>query len=592
MDPFEALDPYFHSNDPEFLTGDSTEPTIPLYNAAYAMYENSVNSRQQSDQGSIYSSTSNTVPGSRTSVALGTPPSSRPSHEGSKRSGQYSHPQLKRQRPSDLSTGFRGSIGIPEQDSLEKTFFEFCNALNIDSISALPMHGETTLNIQPEMMELSKNASATDPFVCNEVESMLMTHFINEVAPLMDCYCASPIFSSLLPKLAAFDGSGLILNCIYACSALFLHYLKPQEFDIKFCLRFHNAALQQLRVKIGDISKINALCLVASVLLNFESQMFDEFQKETDENVSPMHNNKTYGSWILFMDVLSEFIQAQKIANLETDSFVQTCFWTIISHEYLLCIKSHKPTFFAMRSHSHNPEVAFQFHADPISPVEKSVEHIVHDFFSPYDIDLSMLSPDSFHAKDSTWWLHLSIFNLLQNNNFVNHPYVETHNDFANDKITKYWLHLKRRNEDFAVCLPETCKKIINVPADNKERMFPRIMLCDTQSTLIFLNHHLSCILLYVGLFRTSVLRCGNTPLDSPATDLNEFLTHPKNVTNLLRFHSTEIIGCLLTQSDHHLMLINTVGHFKMAVKYLNPADTEDSKELSEYQNNLYNKFG
>lgn len=439
------------------------------------------------------------------------------------------------------------------------------------------------------MVDPSKNASATDPFVCNEVESMLVTHFIYEVAPLMDCYCASPIYSSLLPKVAAFDDSGLILNCIYACSALFLHYLKPQEFDIKFCLRFHNAALQQLRVKISDFSKINALCLVASVLLNFESQMFDEFQGEADESVYPLHNNKTYGSWILFMDVLTELIHSRNITSFETDSFVQTCFWTIISHEYLLCIKLHEPTFFAMHSHSSNPEVAFQFHAPTISPVEKSLEHIVHDLFAPYDIDLSLLSPESLQAKDSTWWLHLSMFNLLQNNNFVNHPYVETHDDCVNDRITKKWLHLKHRNEDFAVCLPETCKKVINVPADNKERKFPRIMLSDTQSTLIFLNHHLSCILLYVGLFRTSVLRHGSTAVENPVFDFNDFLTHPKNITNLLKFHSTEIIGCLLTQSDHHLMLINTVGHFKTAVKYLNPAESQDLKELSDYLRNLYN---
>ncbi|ODV94934.1 hypothetical protein PACTADRAFT_50776 [Pachysolen tannophilus NRRL Y-2460] len=464
------------------------------------------------------------------------------------------------------------------------------------------------LEIDSENIEKS---DGSDPYICDPLDALLLDNFINNISAWLDIYCSVPFFTKLLPHIALFEESGMIMNCMLSCGALYLHRDQPNTYDSAFSMKYYNTALKQMSMELGEKNRILTRTLISSVLLNLYESFAGDFLDINQLNhitgsriiLLEILNNEANSKKVQFRKkknrdsnsfLLSEKyvkkIDLNKVYSLENTEFLESLFWIITINDLTDSLKWELPNRWSLQ----NPNTTILTLAPPSTLHDQLFNSKISEYLSRYfDVDFKS-SDGSFCAeKDDLWWLRKSAFDLEMINDFLNQNFCLTQDDFVSQKMVKKWIELKKIVDSFGKAIPQSLRKIgYNKYSDNKyeaengEKLnsnFPMVLFKDETSALININYHLSCLLLYESLItRTELYIDGRNTSSSIAYLFSErdfkFLSVSKNIHKLMKFHSKQIVAILLSYYKNLTVWALSLGHFKYAVRYL----TRDPKYFKE----------
>ncbi|CDK27232.1 unnamed protein product [Kuraishia capsulata CBS 1993] len=422
-----------------------------------------------------------------------------------------------------------------------------------------------------------------EPYICDDTEAMLLETFVDKVAIWLDLYSPIPLFSDLVARVSVIESSGILRNCIFACSALYLHGSDPEAYDAGFCLKYHNAALQQLRINLASSERENPKLLLCSLILVVEGLFFGESQ-------TFMHH--IIGSWALLLEILdSNAVSGKKYGYL----FTQACFYTLTGVDFAFM------TRFGVMPVMDLQTSEFGCFSSANGLEARRLHDECQMLTSDHRVDFAIADESFLASRDKTWWLQESLFVLWESFRLRHIPYVESEEDVIGGFLAQKWLNLWQKIEDFEAMIPAKFAPLVyNSPASSpssgealvegdassssNKPMRMEIYFLIEQAAVIYMNMRYAKILLLESINRTGLIPTGHKKFKTVRRTKrgtrrlyagpvlrpdDELLDHSERRQFQVQY-AKEILGIAESYGSDSLVSVLCVGFVRHASRLLN----------------------
>ncbi|KAK6456589.1 uncharacterized protein RJT20DRAFT_45808 [Scheffersomyces xylosifermentans] len=351
------------------------------------------------------------------------------------------------------------------------------------STDELFKHFQDVLKIKKPERQATPSLHLT---VKSDLECQLLDVFVNHFSDSVDIFLEQEVFKKIVPDLALFDETNMILDSIFCLGSLILQNSKPEMLDASLPMKYYEKTIKSLRyhLSLPDVEEnkngIISRCLLSTIILCFFDAVF-------------VAKDSTYvrGAASMLSSILSKH-GTGKESLLKTSPFYQTCFWTMHLCDLKLSLKFDLPTMYSIQHFWRplDPEFFDGFKKFP-KPIVQEKE------FSLSTITLS---------RDITMWtLYRMLLCTSEINEYKNMVSVPSKGEIENHKSYNDWLALKSLLDDFQTEMPPSLKPIIYKPTSNS-RVYPTIYFKDERTALIGIYFKFSKILLYESLIQRAML--------------------------------------------------------------------------------------
>lgn len=385
----------------------------------------------------------------------------------------------------------------------------------------------------------------------NELERQLFDLFVNHLSKSIDIFFPQEVFRKIIPELAVYDETNMIVCSIFCLSSLMLQRMNPDKFDLSITIRYYHQTITSIRhyLSIPGIEEkdtgIMPRCLLSTILLCIYELFFVAIDSTYIKGAS---------------SILSSILMknSDKKSLLKDSPFYQTCFWPMLLCDLIFSLKYNSPSMYSIETFWKplDPEY-FDLYGDFSSYGSSKTEN---------DADLVKLTSTRINT---TWWIHKSIIDFSSITKFKNEITVLTKEDFESNRPYLEWLELKKNLDTFEKQMPLTIKPTI-YKSCSPDRLFPIIYFKDEATAIIGLNYKLAKIMLYEALIQ-------KTSLSEPLPKA-EFLKYPKQYPVKL---AKDIIGIIKTY-DANLSVWTVNAHALRSVAHYLQDDLEASRGLEE----------
>ena len=317
----------------------------------------------------------------------------------------------------------------------------------------------------------------------SELECQLFDLFVNNLSKCIDVYVPQEAFGKIIPELALYDETNMLLDSIFCLSSLIYQRMNADKVDASIPVKYYHQSIKSIRyyLSIPGIENnrgIISRCLLSTILLCVYELFFVAIDSTYVKGASSM---------------LSAVLSKQEAGHkslLKNSPFHQTCFWAIFYCDLILSLKFSLPSMYSI--------VDFWKPVDP--EYCESYESYNDSILSNSNKDKTdSVSSSNLTEESSMWWLHKSIINFSMINQFNNQVEVLTKEDFEGNKPFYSWLEFKTLIESFEMKLPVNLKPIIYKPT-SPTRLFPLVYFKDEVTAITCLNFKVSKISLYEAL--------------------------------------------------------------------------------------------
>lgn len=317
----------------------------------------------------------------------------------------------------------------------------------------------------------------------SELECQLLDLYLLNISKCFDVFVPQEAFGKIIPELALYDETNMLLDSIFCLSSLVYQRTKPDKIDASIPLKYYHQSIKSVRYHLSIPGVINnkgiiSRCLVSTIFLCVYELFFVAI-------------DSTYikGATSILSTILSKQEAGSK-SLLKNSPFHQSCFWVIFYCDLILSVKYSLPSMYSIEEFW-----------KPLDP----------EFCESYESynDSTSSNPNKARAdsgpgsnlteENSLWWLHKSIINFSLINQFNNQVVVLNKDDFESNKPFYSWLEFKTLIEEFEMKLPTSLKPIIYKPT-SQTRVFPLVYFKDEMTAIMCLNFKSSQISLYEGL--------------------------------------------------------------------------------------------
>lgn len=420
--------------------------------------------------------------------------------------------------------------------SLDSLFTCFLEVLNIDTARA-----DIT-----EVHEFS---------IESELELELFDLFVNNFACCIDVFLPQERFQKIIPELALYDETRMILDSIFCLSSLMLLRMRPDAIDQSYPLKYYQRSVKSIRYHLSlpdiDDNGILARCLISTNLLCIYELFFVAI-------------DSTYvkGAGSILLSILSKRNRSESLLK---NPFYETCFWAMFVCDLVLSLKFDSPSMYSLDRlwKTMDPEFFDEYENYSLyleDPASKGKE---------LDLFLSSL----LMTKQTTnWWQHKVMMLFCSITEFSNLYEVVTREDYETNKQFSQWLQLNRRLEEFEQHLPVPMKPIIQKPS-TKDRVFPLIYFKDEHTAIVGLNYKLAKISLHVTL-------CTKLKVQDKSLVDEEMAKYPDNYRVKL---ARDVVGVMQTYDSNLQIWPVNVHALRQAAKHIgdDPVAHEELMKLT-----------
>lgn len=391
------------------------------------------------------------------------------------------------------------------------------------------------------------------------LESQLFDLFVNHLADSIDIFLPYTAFRKVIPELALYDDTNMIVYSIYCVSSLMLQQVNPDKFDLSLTIRYYHQAIKAIRYYLSipgieDNDKgIIAGCLLSTILLCIYELFFVAIDSTYIKGASSI--------------LTSILMKKQRNKSLLKDSpFYQTCFWSMILCDLFLSMKSNSPNMYSIENFWKplDPEYFELYNEYPPCPSPKDDNDDIHNLTTV--------------KVDSIWWIHKAIMTFSSIFEFKNEIDVLTKEDFESNRRYFEWLELKNNLDNFEKQMPSTIKPTIYKTC-SADRLFPIIYFKDEHTAIVGLNYKLARLALYECLLQKTNLKDALV-----REELSKYSrTYPAKLTK-------DIIGIMKTYDANITMWTINIHTIRHIAHYLHD-DPEAFKGLEELIENLMSSY-
>ncbi len=177
--------------------------------------------------------------------------------------------------------------------------------------------------------EMHIDHEITEPLAVKVVEA-----YVNNFSKWMDIPFCLLFFKEVLPSVALYDNTGLILSAIKTCGAVYLHRSDSSCYPQDFALTFLNTTTSMLNEELVKPDRCLHRCLIVSVLLNLSTIIFDPIIEHTSHfptSLSLLHEIKNTPS----------FYASSRDAAYPFDSQItRYCFWPLVFSDLFVSLRN------------------------------------------------------------------------------------------------------------------------------------------------------------------------------------------------------------------------------------------------------------
>lgn len=341
-------------------------------------------------------------------------------------------------------------------------------------------HFQEVLGIQNPRIDIKKRYEV---MLQTPLERYLFDFFVHRIALFIDTFLVHEFFQIIVPELALYDETRMILDSMLCLSSLISQRMNPLSVDALCPYDYYqkcvysvgkNVALDKSKDPDG---KILARCLISTNLLCIYEMFF-----------VAVDSVYVKGAGGIFATIMSKPDKPAGI--LKVSPFYYSCFWATIVCDLILSLKLEYPCTFSV-----------EWMWKSLDPTYDEYESYEAFLLDKTDIKDAVSDQSSFIVTNekTTWWLHKITLLLILVNDFHNHNDVISYEDFMGNKRFLKWLQLKEKLDEFEKRMPLYLKPLIFMPATTKDE-FPKIFFKDEKTVVAAINFRLAKLLIYAAL--------------------------------------------------------------------------------------------
>lgn len=411
-------------------------------------------------------------------------------------------------------------------------------------------HFREVLGITAARLEISQ---ACEFVLADDLEKTLFELFVDKLALFIDVFSSYDVFQKIVPELALYDESRMILDSMFCLSSLILQRTKPDAIDPLCPLKYYQRTVNSIRFHLSQPevespeSGMLARCLLGTCLLCIYELFF-------------IAVDSTYikGAASILMSILSKKNKNESL--LKTSPFYEACFWVTFVCDMILSMKLQIPNVYSL---------------------ERKWTTLDEDFFEdlnnyttyqddPKTIKDSVNNYSSFVVTRSTtvWWQHKI---MLINGAIIEYLHltdVLTRKDFESNKKLYQWQQLSKKLLEYERNMPVYLKPLIYMPS-SEDRVFPLLFFKDEHTAIAALHFKLSKLAMVESLYL-------NVLIQDTALLEAEFAKFPSGLKVKL---SKDILGILQTYDSNYKIWPVNVHSLRQASKCIEEG-TEEYKQL------------
>ena len=384
----------------------------------------------------------------------------------------------------------------------------------------------------------------------NDLECQLFDLYVHNLSSSFDVFLSQEVFQKVVPVLALYDETNMIIDSIFCLSSLMLQRIRPDKIEPSIPIKYYHQCIKSIRhylsmPEVEHNEGIISRCLLSTILLCIYEMFFVAIDSTYVKGAS---------------SILLSILAKQPKKNLLKESpFHEVCFLGIFVCDLILSLKFNIPSMYSIETFWKplDPEYfeSFdQYHPHPVGIENgKDEEVLVNNGILPKQCKL--------------WWLQKTVMNLSIINDFNNGIQVITRADFETNKPFHKWLELRTMLHEYEVNLPSALKPVIYI-SSGPGKIFPTIYFCDEITAIIGLNFKLLKLALYEAL----ILRNDT----SDATVLQEIKKYPPNYCKKL---CKDIIGIMRTYDGNTNVWSNNIHTVRQVARYI----ADESEAFDEF---------
>ncbi|CUM68136.1 uncharacterized protein PRCAT00005853001 [Priceomyces carsonii] len=376
------------------------------------------------------------------------------------------------------------------------------------SLDYLNKHFQAALNITvPSTVE---GDNRFELLLSNELEFELLDLYIHKLSEFLDIFWPLEIFQKVIPSLAVYDDTKMLLYSVLYFSSIILHRISPERIEQSIPVNYYQQCIKMIRYNLSssEVADVNE-AMISRCLLSTTMLCVSEL------SLIGVDGTHVQGVYSIFSSLLERSTQSHSL--LKSSPFYELCFWAVYKCDQLLSFKLNLPLY---------------------SSVEKYWRKLDPKYFELFDNFASVDLDDETFSKEKTfWWKKKFLILGSQINDFKYSEEVLTE-DESNGLFQK-WSTLKSSLDEAEARLPISLKPIIYKPASN-ENVFPVTFFIDEIIVAIALSIKIAKLHLYESLLRR---------LDNKSPKVQEQLAlYPSNFEKKI---AKDIIGMIKTYESN-----------------------------------------
>lgn len=382
----------------------------------------------------------------------------------------------------------------------------------------------------------------------NDLECQFFDLYVHNLSRSFDVFLSQEVFQKVVPILALYDETNMIIDAIFCLSSLMLQRIRPDKIEPSIPIKYYHQCIKSIRhyLSMPEIEQNEGMisrCLLSTILLCIYEMFFVAIDSTYVKGAS---------------SILLSILSTQPKKNLLKESpFHEVCFFGIFVCDLILSLKFNIPSMYSIETFWKplDPDYfeAFDhYYPQPTgSEGGKDEDVFVNNGILPKQYKL--------------WWLQKTVMNLSVINDFKNGIEVISRDDFETNRPFHKWLELRAIVHEYEVNLPPALKPVIYI-SSGPGKIFPTIYFCDEITAIIGLNFKLLKLALYEAL----ILKNDT----SDPTVLQEIKKYPPNYCKKL---CKDIIGIMCSYDGNTNVWSNNIHTVRQVSRYI--ADESDAFE-------------